>query len=91
MSKRFKQGFAAPTSQWFATAHGGLLRDLMKQDALRAYFDVDYLGRVLETADHDSWESGQLLWPILNFGLWHKHWIEGESLEDLIPAIPQAA
>jgi asparagine synthase (glutamine-hydrolysing) len=84
VSQRRKQGFAAPTSQWFAAAHGGLLRDLMSHDALRAYFDVDYLSRVLETADHDSWESGQILWPILNFGLWHRYWIEGESFEDLV-------
>jgi asparagine synthase (glutamine-hydrolysing) len=84
VSKRVKQGFAAPTSQWFAAAHGGLLRDLMRQDALRAYFDVDYLGRVLDAADPKSWESGQLLWPILNFGLWHRYWIEGDSFEDLV-------
>jgi asparagine synthase (glutamine-hydrolysing) len=84
VSKRFKQGFAAPTSQWFAAAHGGLLRDLMKQDALRAYFDVDYLQRVIDASDPQSWESGQLLWPILNFGLWHRYWIEGESFEDLV-------
>jgi asparagine synthase (glutamine-hydrolysing) len=84
VSGRLKQGFSAPTSQWFAAAHGGLLRDLMKQDALRAYFDVDHLARMLDAADPDSWESGQILWPILNFGLWHKYWIEGESFEDLV-------
>ena len=86
VSKRKKQGFAAPTSQWFAAAHGGLLRDLMSQDALRAYFDVEYLRRMLDATDPNSWESGQLLWPILNFGLWHKYWIEGEPLDDLVGA-----
>ena len=91
VSKRRKQGFSAPTSQWFGAAHGGLLRDLMREDALRAYFDVDYLGRVLERADHDSWESGQILWPILNFGLWHKYWIEGEPFEELVGAAAAAA
>ncbi len=30
-----------------------------------------------------SWDSGQILWPILNFGLWHKHWIEG-PLDNLV-------
>jgi asparagine synthase (glutamine-hydrolysing) len=84
VSKRPKQGFSAPTSQWFGAAHGGLLRDLMRQDALRAYFDVDYLSRVMDQADHQSWESGQILWPILNFGLWHKYWIEGEPFEELV-------
>jgi asparagine synthase (glutamine-hydrolysing) len=81
---RPKQGFAAPTSQWFAARHGNLMRDLMKQDALRRYFDISYLGRLLDTAGADSWDRGQILWPILNFGLWHKHWIEGEPLEDLV-------
>jgi asparagine synthase (glutamine-hydrolysing) len=91
VSTRTKQGFAAPTSQWFAAAHGGLLRDLMRQDALRAYFDVDYLGRILDAADPTSWESGQLLWPILNFGLWHKYWVEGEPFEDLVGQAALAA
>jgi hypothetical protein len=56
----------------------------MKQDALRRYFDISYLGRLLNTGNANSWESGQILWPILNFGLWHKHWIEGEPLDDLV-------
>ena len=86
VAKRPKQGFAAPTSRWFAERHGDLLRDLMRQDGLRRYFDVAYLDRLLSTADPGSWESGQILWPILNFGLWHKYWIEGESLEDLVSA-----
>jgi len=81
---RPKQGFAAPTSRWFAQCHGNLLRHLMKEDALRRYFDIPYLSRLLDTGRSDSWESGQILWPILNFGLWHKHWIEGEPLDDLV-------
>jgi asparagine synthase (glutamine-hydrolysing) len=90
VSSRPKQGFSAPTSQWFGAAHGGILRDLMRQDTLRAYFDVDYLTRVVAAADHESWESGQILWPILNFGLWHKHWIEGEPFEELLSAASAA-
>src|SRR5205085_285444 len=43
VAQRGKQGFGAPTSQWFAGQHGALLRRLMIQDAIRAYFDVDYL------------------------------------------------
>jgi asparagine synthase (glutamine-hydrolysing) len=84
VSTRRKQGFAAPTSQWFFQAHGHLLRELILHDSLRAYFDVDYVGRLLATADRDSWETGQILWPILNFGLWHKFWIEQQPLDDLL-------
>jgi asparagine synthase (glutamine-hydrolysing) len=81
---RPKQGFSAPTSQWFAARHGKLMHDLMEQDALKRYFDIPYLNRLLSTAGDSSWDRGQILWPILNFGLWHKHWIEGEPLDDLI-------
>jgi asparagine synthase (glutamine-hydrolysing) len=84
VSGRRKQGFAAPASRWFAERHGGVLADLMGQDALRAYFDVDYLAKLLRTGDVDHYDSGHVLWPILNFGLWHKYWIEGEPLEALV-------
>ena len=84
VAKRRKQGFAAPTSRWFLSRHGALLRDLMRQDTLRSYFDTDYLDSLLARTNPESFESGQILWPILNFGLWHKHWIEGESLEEIV-------
>ena len=87
ISTRRKQGFAAPVSRWFAGRHGGLLRDLMREDALRAYFDIPYLESLLASADHDSWESGQILWPVLNFALWHKYWIEGEPLDDIVGSV----
>ena len=86
IAQRPKQGFAAPTSEWFAGRHGGLMRELMGQDALRRYFDISYLDRLLKAARADSWESGQILWPILNFGLWHKHWIEGEPIGEFVAA-----
>jgi asparagine synthase (glutamine-hydrolysing) len=86
VAQRRKQGFAAPTSEWFLSSHGSLLRDLMRQDTLRSYFDVDYLDTLLTGAGSSTWESGQILWPVLNFGLWHKYWIEGERLEDLVEA-----
>jgi asparagine synthase (glutamine-hydrolysing) len=84
VAQRRKQGFGAPTSRWFLGRHGALLRDLMGQDTLRSYFDVAYLDSLLAGAGRASWESGQILWPVLNFGLWHKHWIEGEPLEEIV-------
>lgn len=84
IAQRPKQGFSAPTSEWFAAAHGDVLQRLLKEDALRMYFDTDRLSALIERSDARSWESGQILWPILNFGLWHKYWIEGEPFEDLL-------
>jgi asparagine synthase (glutamine-hydrolysing) len=84
IASRVKQGFSAPTSRWFAARHGNLMRDLMEQDALKRYFDISYLDGLLSTAGDGSWDRGQILWPILNFGLWHKHWIEGEPLDEFV-------
>jgi asparagine synthase (glutamine-hydrolysing) len=89
VANRPKQGFNAPTSRWFADRHGDLLRELMATDALRRYFDIPYLQRVHASADPRSWESGVVLWPVLNFALWHKYWIEREPLEDVVGVPPQ--
>jgi asparagine synthase (glutamine-hydrolysing) len=91
VSRRPKQGFTPPVSRWFAARHGQLLKKLMTQDTLRAYFDVDYLGRVVASADPSSWESGHFLWPILNFGMWHKYWIEGEPLAEVMSEVDEPA
>jgi len=92
VANRVKQGFSAPTSEWFAAHHGRLLGDLLREDTFRRYFDLDYLEGLLRSVDPTSWESGVVLWPILNFGLWHKHWIEETPLDDLVdrPAATQA-
>jgi asparagine synthase (glutamine-hydrolysing) len=86
VANRAKIGFNAPTSSWFAVRHGELLEDLMRGDALARYFDLGYLRRLLGAANPGSWEYGNALWPILNFALWHRHWIEGRPLDDLIGA-----
>jgi hypothetical protein len=28
------------------------------------------------------------LWPVVNFALWHHHWIENESIESLVAKDP---
>jgi asparagine synthase (glutamine-hydrolysing) len=84
VSQRRKQGFTPPTSHWFGGRYGRVLHELIGQDTLRQYFDTDYLRRVVAGANPQSWESGHFLWPVLNFGLWHKYWIEGDTLEGLV-------
>jgi asparagine synthase (glutamine-hydrolysing) len=86
VANRPKVGFNAPTSGWFAGRHGNLLDELMAGDTLARYFDLAYLRSLSRTLDPDSWEFGTSLWPILNFGIWHRHWIEGEPLDELIGA-----
>lgn len=86
--KRAKQGFGAPVSSWFNTGVGELFERMLGEDGLRQYFDVDGL-RGLLAQHHKSGGLGFVLWPVLNFALWHKHWIEGESIEPFLDALGQ--
>jgi asparagine synthase (glutamine-hydrolysing) len=80
---RPKTGFGAPTSAWFQSHHGDLLAQLVAGE-VRRYFDTSYLARLSRSIDPASWEVGQILWPVLMFALWHRHWIEGEPIEDVL-------
>ncbi len=80
---RRKQGFPAPMSQWvFEDEFGRYLRDTVVNSALiregildgaavRGYVDAHFDGRR---------DRGTLLWTLFNLTLWHKRWIEQESL-----------
>jgi hypothetical protein len=60
-------------------------------DALRSYFDVDTLGAAVGL-DGNRGKQDVDLWPILNFALWHRYWIEGQPLEGMIePVVASAA
>jgi asparagine synthase (glutamine-hydrolysing) len=54
--------------------------ELLRGEAVRRYFDTAAIERALGAARGGA--RNQLdLWPIFNFALWHRHWIEGESVE----------
>ena len=74
---RPKQGFAPPVVSWLGVRFGALLRELLEDPELTRWIDRDATLRLLD--------SGQIgAWPVLNFALWHRHWIQGEPLEGLI-------
>lgn len=88
--KRRKQGFGAPVASWFGTLFGGLMRDLLCGEAVRRYFDTESIERSLEAARLQTRHQVDL-WPILNFALWHRHWIEGEPFEHAIEPLARAS
>lgn len=79
--QRRKQGFGAPVASWMGSRLGDGFRDLLSGDALRTYFDVAAIERLLAASRSSSLLFS--LWPIMNFALWHRHWIEGEAAEAL--------
>lgn len=78
--ERRKQGFGAPVVDWFETGLRDVFRELLDSDTMRAYFDVEVL--------HDALDNRPAfhLWFPFNFALWHRYWIEGESIDSLVGA-----
>jgi asparagine synthase (glutamine-hydrolysing) len=76
---RKKQGFGAPVWRWL-----GSLRGLGEQELLREplfeYLDPGATRRLLD--GEQKTRDGFEFWVLLNFALWHRHWIEGEDLRE---------
>jgi asparagine synthase (glutamine-hydrolysing) len=88
--QRRKQGFGAPVASWLDAHMGQLFRNVMSDDAIRQWFDVDTLETVLARGGAKR-NAHYGLWPILNFALWHRYWIEQESLDDLLAPVIAAS
>jgi asparagine synthase (glutamine-hydrolysing) len=81
---RQKQGFGAPVWRWMES-----LRSIGEQELLREpLFDYLNPGAVREVLADPG--AGFQFWVLLNFALWHRHWIEGDDLRESASfAIPE--
>jgi asparagine synthetase B (glutamine-hydrolysing) len=75
-----KQGFGAPVWRW-ATRFRGLVEQELVRDELADYLDMDEVRTWLDAPE--SRRQGFAVWILLNFALWHRHWIEGSDLREL--------
>jgi len=76
---RRKQGFGAPVANWMTSRLGSVFRELLRDEGLRRYFDVTMIEAQLDRLPDKP--SRFSLWPIMNFALWHRYWIEGKALD----------
>jgi len=76
---RGKQGFGAPVERWHRLRFGELLDDLLDNPELGRFIDVETTRSMIA---RDRLQA----WPILNFALWHRYWVEGESLDEAVAA-----
>jgi asparagine synthase (glutamine-hydrolysing) len=81
---RPKQGFGAPMNRWLASHLGDVLERMLSGPAAARYLNRDVLERRLRILRSSSKAPAFPLWPVLNFLLWHRLWIEGESLEPVL-------
>jgi asparagine synthase (glutamine-hydrolysing) len=74
---RKKQGFGAPVWRWSSSLREIAERELLREPIFE-HLNEQGLRRLLDEPSRRGWE----LWVVLNFALWHRHWIEGDDLRD---------
>ncbi len=83
---RPKQGFNVPVAEWFLTELGPVVREVLTAFSReQPFFDPQYVNRLLDS------RNGTKTWYLLNFALWHRHWIEGRPMPAGIEASAEAA
>jgi asparagine synthase (glutamine-hydrolysing) len=82
---RKKMGFPVPVGAWLRTSHRHVVDEfVLSERALqRGLFDPHATRTLVhehqtDTANHDS-----RLWSLLNLEVWHRLWIDGESIGDV--------
>jgi asparagine synthase (glutamine-hydrolysing) len=76
---RKKQGFGAPVWRWSSSLRAIAERELFRAPIFE-YLNEPGLRTLL--SNPPSARQGWELWVLLNFALWHRHWIEGDDLRD---------
>jgi len=76
---RRKMGFGAPVREWLSGPFGDYTREKLLGSRTEL-FDLAVVRRLLDeqSAGHRDWSLH--LWVLLNFVLWHNHWILGEPV-----------
>jgi asparagine synthase (glutamine-hydrolysing) len=86
---RKKMGFPVPIASWFRDGFREIVDEFVLSDRARArgVFDRQYVRRLFER--HRSGENhSERLWALVNFEIWQRLFLDGESPEDIVaPAI----
>lgn len=72
---RKKRGFGAPVWRWSSSLQALAATELMR-DPIFEYLDRGALSELVSKPTGQGFE----FWVLLNFALWHRHWVEGEDL-----------
>ena len=77
---RRKQGFGAPVWRWMKSLRPVAENELFREP-IRAHLDAGAMRSLLDGPTNTR--RGFELWILLNFALWHRHWIEGQDLDEV--------
>jgi asparagine synthase (glutamine-hydrolysing) len=85
--RRPKQGFGAPVWRWSDSLRAIAEEELFRPPILE-HLDEAALRELIDSPA--STRQGFEVWTVLNFALWHRHWVEGDDLREAPWASPAA-
>ena len=74
--ERKKHGFAVPIGDWFKEDIKDTAENILERFHREEYFKRDEVKRILENSQ--KIRNDHKLWNLINFGIWHKIYIESE-------------
>ena len=77
---RKKKGFDNPVHEWLRGRMHGYVNEclLSEKSAIRNYFDVDYIKRLIALHDTKKEHYMRHIYLLITFELWHRQFIDGE-------------
>lgn len=82
---REKMGFPVPLTQWIREGFTGVLRNTLLSERARErnIFEPTFITRLLDDNAHKKRDHTDALWTILNFELWARVYVDGESCQSV--------
>jgi len=79
---RKKMGFGVPIGRWFRNEMKDFIYDILLEEksVKRGYFNKDYIKQLLDEHVSGAKDNKNQIWALLNFELWHRIFIEKESI-----------
>lgn len=91
--KRPKMGFPVPLGRWFRGAFRPLLDEFVvgERAVARGLFQPDFLQRLVQEHSMGAADHTERLWTLLNFEMWQRIFLDGESPQGALPQIAESA
>ena len=82
---RKKMGFPVPVGEWLRTSHRHVVNGFVLSDRAlaRGLFDVAAVRSLVAEHQGGSARHDERLWALLNLEVWHRLWMDGESVTDV--------
>jgi asparagine synthase (glutamine-hydrolysing) len=90
--RRGKMGFPVPLGRWFRGAFRPLLDEFVvgERAVARGLFQPDVLQRLVQEHAAGRADHTERLWALVNFEMWQRQFLDGETRKGTLPQIEEA-